>query len=92
MQSANAKIYDVFTIKKAYEPIQWGQNQSRSFLVSQQQRQQIFPDQQVAITILLLLVLWEMNLKVSVSTESPDTANKLKSIGLSLVFTALGNL
>lgn len=33
-----------------------------------------------------------MNLRVSILTGSPDTANELKSIGLSLVFIALGSL
>lgn len=64
--------------------IKRGQSQSSSALVSQQQRQQLFPHQLVVPTILSLLLLWEMHLKVSVSTESPDTANKFKSIGLSL--------
>lgn len=60
------------------------------FLVSQQQ--QLCPDQLVVVTILSLLVLWEMNLHVSIPTRSPDAANELKSIGLSLVFIALGSL
>lgn len=49
-------------------------------------------DQLVVITVLSLLVLWEMHLHVSIPTGSPDTANELKSIGLSLVFKALGSL
>lgn len=64
---------------------------SSRFLVCQQQ-QQLRPDQIVVISILSLLVRWEMNLHVSIPTGSPDTASELKSIGLSLVFIAVGSL
>lgn len=56
------------------------------------EQQQIGLDQLVVIIVLSLLVLREMNLHVSIQTGSPDTANELKSIGLSLVFIAHGSL
>lgn len=44
------------------------------------------------ITILSLVVLRGMRLNVFIRKSSPDTANELKSIALSLVFIALGIL
>lgn len=82
------QLYVRFIRRCGYCYIVW--SESSSFLSSQQQ--ELCPDQLLVITILSLLVLWEMNLHVSIPTGSPDAANKLKSIGLSLVFIALGSL
>jgi len=56
------------------------------------QQQQIGLDQLVVITMLSLPVHSEMHLYVSILTRSPDAANELKSIGLSLVFIAHSSL
>lgn len=62
----------------------------KRFLLSQQQR--ICLDQMVVTTMLSLQVLTEMNLHMSIPTASPDTANELKSIGLSLALITHSSL